>query len=378
MAGTREGCQQAAGTKQFEGEQVQVLVAAAGVIHPPLRRREFRRIEDDHVELPRLVAEGAQDLEGVAGEELGAVGNPVQFVVAAGQAQGLVGFVEIDHPGGGIGAADVHAEAARVGKCIEHFEGRAAARGEGGRKLAVDTLVEIEPRLLTVLEIDREHQALFADQAFSRGKLAIPDSAARLHSLLGAHLGVAPVENRAGLEDLGQGQNDLALATFCAERQELGDQHVGVGVHDDTRQQIGFPVEHAEGVGAGGIRVAEREARAVPQGHGRPDPAREEVTVDGLVLPGPDAGDDLRFGIVVAAAQPVALGGPDLHGLAVDGIFRARHGPGKDPGMSLFQRLVAAGLEMDCSCHRKQFQCSGVRKSPTCRTGQTCPTRSET
>ena len=62
-----EGEENSAGAQEFEGEDVDILVAARGAFELGAAFGEFGRIEDDDVELARLVAEAAEDLEYVAG-----------------------------------------------------------------------------------------------------------------------------------------------------------------------------------------------------------------------------------------------------------------------------------------------------------------------
>ena len=64
-AGAGTGDQQAARAQQLEGQQVDILVAAGGLLGLGGGRGELGRVEHDQVEGTRLVTEFAQELEDI-------------------------------------------------------------------------------------------------------------------------------------------------------------------------------------------------------------------------------------------------------------------------------------------------------------------------
>ena len=65
-ARTRESDQDPAGTQEFEGQQVDILVAAGGFSGLGGRGGEFGRVKDDQVEGAGFIPEFTQELEDIA------------------------------------------------------------------------------------------------------------------------------------------------------------------------------------------------------------------------------------------------------------------------------------------------------------------------
>ena len=139
---------------------------------------------------------------------------------------------------------------------------------------------------------------------------------------------------------LGEQGGDLVGATRRALGEQLGHEVVAVAIDDQAGQAIGLGVHEAAAIGAG---VGGEEGLA--GGDGALDAAAQQGGVERLVvLPGEEAGADLRVAAPGAAGEPLAIGRGNVHHVAA--AYVALHpgdGAGKNPGVALLYGALAAG-----------------------------------
>ena len=162
-AGAGEGGEEAAGGDELEAQDVDVLVAAEGLLGELLGVGELRRVEHHEVEVAGTVAEAAELLEDVALDELG-LGQAVEGGVAAGLLQRGAGEINV-RDGRGTGDLRGDTKAAGVTEGVEDT----AALGGLGDQAAVLALVQVEAGLVALADVDLEADGTFVnDDALGR------------------------------------------------------------------------------------------------------------------------------------------------------------------------------------------------------------------
>ena len=287
--------------EQTQGADIDLLVAPRRRPHGILAPRERRRVENYHPEASRPRLELAQEIEGVAFLELGAIAQAVELQIAAREPERVGRRIEKD----GVAcppAESVAGESAREAEGVEHPSPCRVTRHED----AVLRLVEIEPGLVPATRRDAEPTAVLGDHELrSRGILtrreALEARRRRFVLAVDAAVGEEPLEGRL----------DPLRRLPHAEGEALHHAHRAVAVHHEAGKLVGLAPAQAIGVGDEAGRPA-----IFP---GRLEPAPEEFGVDGFIAPGEEPAAERGPGIVEALAEIVPDRVHHLDGLARPG-----------------------------------------------------------
>src|SRR5205823_7170037 len=106
-------------------------------------------------------------------------------------------------------------------------------------------LVQVEARLLPVVQVDHEPGALLLDREAQRGLRAREDAARPGEALLRPHRSLAALEDAARLEALFDRRHHRRRQARGAGGQELADDELAVPIDHDPGQAIAFAVDHA-------------------------------------------------------------------------------------------------------------------------------------
>ena len=240
--GAAEGRKHAAFGQELHGEQVDVLVAACALLQVVLAFHELGRVEHDEVEGLGLVAALAQVLEhvgfhvrGVRGAELvahDAVFRELERVL------GNVHLVDF----GAAAAERVQAESAGIAEAVQHL----LALGEFADAASCVALVQIVARLVSVLHVDGEEDAVLVDDDGFVGDFAVDYARAEWEAFLAAHFGVAAFVDAAAVRLLGQKFVDVLAVDFGAGGEDFDGVDVGVLVDDAAGDAVVLGVHEAE------------------------------------------------------------------------------------------------------------------------------------
>src|SRR5688572_18280060 len=191
-ARARERGEEAAGREELQRPEVDVLVGARGLLHLRSGGREFRRIEDDEVEARRAVAQLAQ-----LGEDVGLAKFDARSIE---RVRGEVLASDVERGRGALDGGDAlrapgergDRETAGVAEDVQYL----AAGGERAHARSVFTLVEEEPGLLALLDVDTEVKSVFDDRAARRVPVAAREASARFEPFELAHLRIRALVDR--------------------------------------------------------------------------------------------------------------------------------------------------------------------------------------
>lgn len=284
VVGAAEGGEESAFIEEFEGAEVDFLIAAHGIGEGLFVAGEAGGIEDDEVVFGFGVFEEVEDVVfddvDVESVDLG--------VVACG---GAGGFGDVDGgDAGGTGFGAGEGEAALVGEAVED----AFALGEFGDFGVRFELVEVESGFLAVDEVDFEGEAV-GDDVEGSGVFAVDDFDSGFHAFGAAGGGVVAEDDEGGGEDGNEGVADEIAPEVHGEGEGLDGEAVAVAVDDESRDAVGFaPDDAAEAI---------VDAAALAEFEGLGDAAGEEVEIEVLAAAGEAAGDDLGLGIVDGGAE---------------------------------------------------------------------------
>ena len=355
--------EQAVRTQQLHREEVDVLVPARRAHQSRLRVGELRRVEDDEVERPPLVAVEAQLLEDIRLHEVADRGGGVERGVLPRKGERARRHVEVRDR---LRAprARRKAEAARVGEAVEHVR----VLRKGPHRRARVALVEVEPRLVPPAHIDEvaDRPLLHLDQlgrllareeadlvraatlvrrgrpaAFREGRGLLRSCA---QALARAGVDVAAVVDAPATGHVAhQGLHKHRLPELRARARELDDGEAVVDVGDHAGEAVALGVDDAHGVRPS----VGPERRAAPDGVG--DEAVDERRVrHGVRAEAQHPHADLAVGRVGPVPQAVALRGADRDRLAdARRPLDAADRPGEDPGMAMEGRVVALCVQDD-------------------------------
>src|SRR6266545_7611934 len=331
----RAGDQAPPRPKQPQRPQVDLLVAAAGLLHRVLALGERGGIEDHGVEALTPVVEVVQEVEdvGVAHDH---VGQPVPLRVRLQPLDRLRGDVRRQDPGGHRG--HLEGEAALVGEAVQD-----APAGVGPGRGMVLALVEEEAGLLAVVEVGqvRDPVLLHLDR---RGDGPVEQADLRFQPFELAHLGVVALEDPLRLEQLPKRVHDLALAPVHTLGERLHDEVVAVAVDHQGGEAIALAVDHAVGGGARGHRLAPAQRRG--------QPLAEEASSQGLAALH-HAEADLRPRRVEGEAEGPALRPLHAHQRARGDAPVARHVRTEDPGVAALDARLALAADDDRTFDRR-------------------------
>ena len=177
-----EGHQQPARAQQLEREQVDVLVGARRRLGMRGGRRELGRVEDDQVELAARVAQAAQLAEHVAVDPFAPRGRSLALRRSHRASRSASAELSMARTDGRRRRARCDAEAAGVAEAVEHV----AAGRELSRAPAVVALVQVEPGLVAVRQIDRRNGgrlSVIVTRAGSAGPCSAPTTGGKSFQL---------------------------------------------------------------------------------------------------------------------------------------------------------------------------------------------------
>lgn len=303
MVGAGKGDKDAAGLEDLEGAEVNLFVAADGVLHALLGAGEGGRIEDDEVE-PAVFFGGdlLEVVEAVGGDEVDLESGGGGIL--AGLFDG--GLTDIDGSDGlGSGEGAGLGKAGLIGEAIEHV----AALGESGDVAVVLELVEVEAGFLAFEEVGLKDHAVVANLE-GRGRITVKDGFGKFHALGPADGSIVSLNDGGGIEEVLQSLDNEVLSLEHGEGEGLDDEVVAVAIHDEAGKAVGLaPNEAAEG----GV-----DARVGAGLDGALDAALKEVEVQILTAVREEAGGDLRLRVVDGGAKWLAANvfeGDDIAGL---------------------------------------------------------------
>ena len=301
MLRARRRHQPSPGHQAAERLQVHVLVAPEPGLEVAPAAHEGRRVEDDQIV---AVVAGAQEVEDVGHDEAaGGRGEAVLRPRGLGELEcGPRGVDRHDFPRPRPGRHD--REGAAVGEGVQD----APACGERAEPAARLALVEVEARLLTVVQVDHEPGAIFLDREAQRGRLAGEDAACPGEALLRAHRSLASLEDTSRVKALLDRGDDGGRQARRTRGQELADDEVPVPIDHDPGQAIAFAVDHAVGLESPAEHLAPERERLVE--------AADQRRVDRLVRAGEEADGDRRPRIAVPSGEEAAVRRQHAHRLA--------------------------------------------------------------
>ena len=336
-AGAGERRKQTAGAQQLQREQVDVLVRASCLLHVPRSRGEFRRVEHDHVEALRAVAELAQ-----FGEHIGIAPRAARVVesvlrdVCLCLRQRVGRAVDSQHRLCAAGQRR-DSKAARIAKAVQHV----AAHRKRADATAILALVEKEPGLLAGDYIDLVAQRIL-EQAHAFRQHAVSGAGARRQAFERPHLRIRPLVDRRAARSGDQRRDDAVAPCFGPRVMQLHDDDLAVAVGNHAGQPVGFGMHQP----AAGMRSVEHR---LASRHGGAHPPGDERIVDRLArIEAPYAGADRRGGTPGGRRHESAVGGVERDGFAA--AWRAVNRSdraGKHPRMLQPQRLFSPGLQRD-------------------------------
>ena len=230
-----------------------------------------------------------------------------------------------------------------------------------GRGHVVLALVEEEPRLLTVADIDLVLDAVEL-HGHVVGHLAVDHTDTRLESLELPHARIVAFDDTGGAGALDEQPGQQWQQRVGALRQRLHDQHVAVAIDHDRRQQVGLAVHETPGRAVDGERLAEPQ-RGIEAGA----PKR---LVHGTVVVGQHAQGDLRLIAEERVPQHAIAGAAYAHHGA------PRHAVGGDvrpvdPRMPVAQTRFAARRDVDVGSGRGGHRSSDYSQRMVWRRGCT-------
>ncbi len=154
-----------------------------------------------------------------------------------------------------------------------------------------------------------------------------------------ARAGVGALVQPRAAGDLQQRVGNHVLETLDAAGGELRHQRVGVAVHDEAGQAVGFAVDQAHAVAVD----AEQAARM----HGALDARAQKGRVDALgFVEAPDPRADARGRAQRRPGEELPVGRFDAHRFARVGAALG-DGAFEHPGVAALQRAFLAGFESD-------------------------------
>jgi hypothetical protein len=256
--------------EQAHGDAIVLAVGPRARGDRLARLDERRRVERDHAEAAALALEAAHRVERVHAQELHAIAQPVALDMTTRQRErGLRGV----HGQHALGPAARHAHGpfALIAEDIEC----AAPRGAHLGAATVLALIEEQPSLLAVQDIDLEREAAHRDRD-ALGHRPPPHLAALVEALELAQRRVSDEYRTGGLEHLLECAAQRLHMRLHAPREHLHGEHVAIAVHDESRQLVGLAVDEPH-------RLLAR-VRDVAQSLGALESLHEERGVD-LVTP---------------------------------------------------------------------------------------------
>jgi hypothetical protein len=220
-------------------------------------------------------------------------------------------------------------EAAGVAEAVEHFApGRKRAHA-----LPVFPLVEEEAGFLALLDVDAKVQSVLDDRAARRRTVAAREADALRQPFELSDFRIGALEDRFAIRNVLQSIEDALAPVLGARGKKLRHEHVGIAVHDQAGQAVGFAVHQPH-------RIAVLRGRQlIPYGNGMLKSSSEKLVVDRFRnVETPYPRPDLGGRAVGGKRERLAGGVPDFHRFA--GIRFSRnsfHGTGKDPWMAALQ-----------------------------------------
>jgi hypothetical protein len=318
VVGAGAGDEDAAGGEQFEGAEVDFLVAAGGGVEAGAGFGEGGRVEDDGRERLVAVLFGGEEVEDVGFAEVD-VGEAVEGGVGAGAGDGGGGGVD----GGDRVAAGGEVEGESAGGS-EAIEGAAGAGVAGGGEVVV-ALVEVDAGLLAFEQVGIEGESVHAD-ADGAVDGAVQDAFFLGQGFTVADGDIVAEDDGAGGEEFVERGEEVGLGAVHALVEGLEDERVMVAVDDEAGEQVGFGEDDAVGVGVVDDVAAVEE--------GGFEAASEEGGADGFGLIGEQAQRDLGRGAVVGGAEDAAGGSGDEDGIAGGGGAAVEDIACEDPGVA--------------------------------------------
>lgn len=260
--------------------------------------------------------------------------HPIGPGVLPGYVEGILGDVHTQHALGAVFGC-IEGESAIVTETVQH----PGARAQGSDGGPVFLLVQEEACFLTIFYVYGKGGAVLK-HGDPVGNFAVQKACTRFKPLQTAHRHIAVLVDTPGADHICQNFRENSLSGLQTRTQTLHDQHVGELVHDEGGEKIAL-CKH----GAAAVYVAELHA----PGPGFPDAAEEEVSVNGLVVPGQHAQGDLGPGAEEGAAQKGVVGGTHLRYVPGDeaslGALDVRE---KYSGMTRAHPAFPGALEIAC------------------------------
>jgi len=243
-AGAAECSEHAAFGKEFHRKHVDVFVTACTFLQIVFGFHEFWRIEHDEIECLGSVAALAQVLEHV-GFYMGRFRccELVAHDAILGELERVFGYIDLINF---FAAATegVKAESARVAEAVEHF----FACGQFANASSGIALVEVVARLVAVLHVDREEDAVLVDDDGFVRNFAKDDSCAEGEAFFFADFGVATFINAAAARLFGEELVNGLAVDFGPGGEDFNRVDVSIFVDDTAGNAVVFGVDQSESV----------------------------------------------------------------------------------------------------------------------------------
>jgi len=205
---------------------------------------------------------------------------------------------------------------------------------------AVVPLIEEKTRLLTVMDIDIENEAVFPDGNGGRRFLAPDCFPALFQTFQTPRRSFTPLQDAPGVAYRCQGGNDLLPSSFHPDGADAHHQIVPVAIHHQAGDAVPFRIDQPPGI------VADRQD-SFPEGCRLPKAPPPEIAVHpDMHLPRKHPEGDIRPGMIKAQGQRLARRRAGQDDVSRVGMARRFcHRPGKQPGVSVKEGTLPAGLQ---------------------------------
>src|SRR5207302_379884 len=297
--------QQTSWSKQFEREQIDVLVRPGRLLRVLRRRSELRRIEYDHIECPRGVAKLAQ-----LGEDVGVAPFGTRRIegiggdVLAGEGKRFGRAVDRQHRLCASGQRG-DGEAAGVAKTIQYV----ATGCQRAHTLSVVALIEVEAGLLAMRDIDNEAETVLDDADLRRHR-ASHRPLARRQTFEGAYVDARAFVDRSATCRLGQCVDERVTPSLGSRCENLYHHDILVAIGDETREAIRLAMDQPARV----VRAVEQFVAGADRGS---DASSEKVRIDVFAwVEAPHASTNFRFGTPRGTGQRRSVRRVQKHSVA--------------------------------------------------------------
>ena len=238
-------------------------------------------------------------------------------------------------------AERVKPESTGVAETVEHF----FALGEFADTASGVALVEVVARLVTVLHVDGEQNAVFVDDDRFVRNFSKNNARAEGETFFFADFGITAFVNAAAFRLFGQQFVNGFTVDFGTGRENFDRVNIGVFVDNATRNAVVFGVHEAECA----FLVVDVESTALAGGYCAVENIAKEFSVDFCILAfvseSPEAATDLGFGGIRCKAKKIALVAVNFNNITelwvtdnfVDGTT-------KNPRMVAEGRFIAPGF----------------------------------